>query len=169
MFTHIKSILPEIQKEIKEKIKHVEDRLKDLGPALPSKRNEKIHLLWNMITDFCSIFRNTISGKYDPRQGRSRDTIQGGAKIKNYYYKLFREYTGKFSATSDYADFDIEKAIIMHEGDSIPGFPSVDVFIYLLQPQLEKLKVRHSFLLIALLGACHRVPARCVYVPRVAR
>ena len=34
----------------------------------------------------------------------------------------------------------IERAIAMHEGDSIPGFPSVDVFYYLIQPQLEKLR-----------------------------
>ena len=37
-------------------------------------------------------------------------------------------------------DIDIERAIMLHEGDSIPGFPSVDVFIYLIQPQLDKLK-----------------------------
>ncbi len=29
---------------------------------------------------------------------------------------------------------------MLHEGDTIPGFPSVDVFIYLIQPQLEKLR-----------------------------
>lgn len=34
----------------------------------------------------------------------------------------------------------IQKAIQMHEGDGLPGFPSVDVFIYLINPQLEKLK-----------------------------
>ena len=34
----------------------------------------------------------------------------------------------------------IERAIAVHEGDSIPGFPSVDVFYYLVQPQLEKLR-----------------------------
>ena len=34
----------------------------------------------------------------------------------------------------------IERAIAMHEGDSSPGFPSVDVFYYLVQPQLEKLR-----------------------------
>jgi hypothetical protein len=28
----------------------------------------------------------------------------------------------------------------MHEGDGLPGFPSVDVFIYLVTPQLEKLR-----------------------------
>ena len=35
MFTHIKHNLPEITKEIREKAKEVEDRLKDLGPPLP--------------------------------------------------------------------------------------------------------------------------------------
>jgi len=34
----------------------------------------------------------------------------------------------------------IQKAIQMHEGDGLPGFPSVDVFIYLINPQLEKLR-----------------------------
>jgi hypothetical protein len=34
----------------------------------------------------------------------------------------------------------IEKAIVMHEGDNIPGFPTFDVFVYLIQPQLEKLR-----------------------------
>lgn len=28
----------------------------------------------------------------------------------------------------------------MHEGDSLPGFPSIDVFVYLINPQLEKLR-----------------------------
>lgn len=28
----------------------------------------------------------------------------------------------------------------MHEGDGLPGFPSVDVFVYLITPQLEKLR-----------------------------
>ena len=29
---------------------------------------------------------------------------------------------------------------MQHEGDTIPGFPSVDVFVYLIQPELEKLR-----------------------------
>jgi dynamin 1-like protein len=34
----------------------------------------------------------------------------------------------------------IERAIAMHEGDQIPGFPSVDVLNYLIAPQLDKLR-----------------------------
>ena len=66
--------------------------------------------------------------------------ISGGARIKLMFHSLYKEFGANYSATSDYSDFDIEKAIIMHEGDTIAGFPSVDVFIYLVQPQLEKLR-----------------------------
>lgn len=34
----------------------------------------------------------------------------------------------------------MQKAIQLHEGDGLGGFPSVDVFIYLITPQLEKLR-----------------------------
>ena len=48
------------------------------------------------------------------------------------FHNLYKDLGPNYSATADYSDFDIEKAIIMHEGDTIPGFPSVDVFIYLI-------------------------------------
>ena len=37
-------------------------------------------------------------------------------------------------------DEDIERAIKNHQGDSIPGFPSIHAFLYLLSPRLQKLK-----------------------------
>ena len=46
LFTHIKHNLPEILKEIKDKIRDIEDRLKDLGPSLPMDGHEKMQLLW---------------------------------------------------------------------------------------------------------------------------
>ena len=86
MFTHIKHNLPEITKEIKEKIKDIEERLVDLGPPLPSDGSEKMHVLWNMITDFITIYKNTITGKYDSKRKMDNNTgrkeISGGAKIK---------------------------------------------------------------------------------------
>jgi dynamin 1-like protein len=68
MFTHIKHNLPEITKEIRDKAKDIEDRLKDLGPPLPSEATDKMHLLWNMITDFVTIYKNTITGKFDSKR-----------------------------------------------------------------------------------------------------
>ena len=95
LFTHIKHNLPEITKEIKEKQRDIEDKLKDLGPPLPSEGHEKMHLLWNMITDFVTIFKNNITGKFDSKRYSSnlnanKKEITGGAKIKLHFYSLYK-------------------------------------------------------------------------------
>jgi len=68
LFTHIKHNLPEIMKEIRNKVKETEDDLRDLGPPMPAETPEKMQLLWNMITDFIQTYKNTISGKYDAKR-----------------------------------------------------------------------------------------------------
>lgn len=91
LFTHIKHNLPEITKEIKEKQRDIEERLRDLGPPLPSDGNEKMHLLWNMITDFVTIYKNTITGKFDSKRYQGglnnpqKKELSGGAKIKLHF------------------------------------------------------------------------------------
>jgi len=146
LFTHIKHNLPEIIKEIRAKSNETEEELRDLGAPMPASQSEKMHVLWNMITEFVQTYKNQIQGKYDPKRqnlsragGPQRSELSGGAKIKMGFYKLYGEYED-FNATQEYSDMVIERAIAMHEGDSIPGFPSVDVFYYLIQPQLEKLR-----------------------------
>jgi hypothetical protein len=137
LFTHIKHNLPEIIKEIRDRSKETEGELRDLGPAMPSSSGEKMHLLWNMVTEFVTTYKDNIQGKYDPRRmggpsnGPLRAELSGGSKIKMLCYRLYSEFEG-YNATQEYSDIVIERAIAMHEGDSIPGFPSVDVFYYLL-------------------------------------
>lgn len=55
------------------------------------------------------------------------------------FYGLYSELES-FNATQEFSDMSIERAIAMHEGDQIPGFPSVDVLNYLLAPQMDKLR-----------------------------
>ena len=144
LFTHIKHSLPEIMKEIRDKQKITEEDLKDLGPEMPNEDAAKTQLLWTMITDFIQTYKNTISGRYDHRRamtahGENRFEISGGARIKMNFYNLYQEFEG-YRACTEYNDMHVQKAIQMHEGDGLPGFPSVDVFIYLINPQLEKLR-----------------------------
>ena len=142
-FNHIKRSLPEVLKEINGKIKVCEDRLKMLGQPLPRTQKEKIQMIWNLITAFCENFKNSIKGKYDAKlsTGRVTNELSGGAKIKIMFGELYGNYIEyDYRATKEYTDKQIEKAILIHEGDNIPGFPSFDSFLYLLQPLLENLK-----------------------------
>ena len=82
LFTHIKNYLPEIVKEINSIKKDVEDDLKNLGTPLPSSEHEKMHLLWNMVTEFCDSFKNTISGRLMKSFTKKDKSMSGGARIK---------------------------------------------------------------------------------------
>ena len=130
LFTHIKHFLPDILREIVYKLKECEERMKDLGPSAPTDPRSKTQLLWTMITDYCEIYKNQIRGKYDRRRSsRITKDLEGGGVIKGHFNNLLSEYTGMYSACDRYSDEDIERAISLHEGDTIPGFPSADVFI----------------------------------------
>lgn len=145
LFVHIKHSMPAIINEVRDKQKEAEHELRDLGQPMPSSDSDKKHLLWNMLTEFVQTYKNQIGGKYDARRkvqsggGPVRQELSGGARIKMGFYKLYADLEER-KATQEYTDMNIERAIAMHEGDSIPGFPSVDVFYYLAQPQLEKLR-----------------------------
>jgi hypothetical protein len=111
---------------------------------MPNEANAKMQLLYHMITDFVTVYKNSITGKFDSKRNTSQNPhekkISGGARIKLCFHSLYKEFARDYCATADYSDADIEQAIMQHEGDTIPGFPSVDVFVYLIQPELEKLR-----------------------------
>ena len=99
----------------------------------------KLSMLWNMLNEYCEIYRNVLEGRYDSKRlSFLRD--EGGYKVKALFKNLLDEYTGDYKATANYKDENIDYALTIHEGDSIPGFPSVDAFYYLLKPQLEVIK-----------------------------
>ena len=138
-FKIIRDNLPRIIRAINDRMKEAESELASLGNPMPIDDAGKMSLLWTMLNEYCDIFRNVLKGKYDnKRLAFLKD--EGGYKIKVLYKKLLDEFTGDYKATAGYTDENINYALTIHEGDSIPGFPSVDAFTYLLKPQLEKLK-----------------------------
>ena len=128
LFNHIRNLLPAIIKEIKDKLKECEDRLKDLGPSLPIEQKDKMQLIWTMITDFTENFKNTIKGRYDPRRTNIHSELSGGAVIKmmvrffrqkmqsniliysffSQFNELYEDFIQKgYRATKEYSDKDI--------------------------------------------------------------
>ncbi len=138
-FKIIRDNLPRIIKAINDRMKEAEEELSSLGNPMPIDDAGKMSLLWSMLNEYCDIFRNVLKGKYDNKR-LSFLKDEGGYKIKIIYKKLLEDYTKDFKATAGYTDDNINYALTIHEGDSIPGFPSVDAFTYLLKPQLEKLR-----------------------------
>ena len=62
-------------------------------------------------------------------------------QIQELFNEFFEKYSkAGFSICNDYSDRDIRKAIENYAGDSIPGFPSFDSFLSLINPKLELLR-----------------------------
>lgn len=120
LFTHIRHNLPEIVNEIKSKLKETQIELEDLGEPMPTTKGEKLHVVWAMITEFVQSYKNQISGKFDTKRrgqgGPQQQQLSAGSKIKQQFYRLYSEYEN-YSATQEYSDMAIERAIAMHEGD----------------------------------------------------
>ena len=140
-YNHIKSVMPDIYQEVLSMITESEERLKELGTPLPSSESEKTHFFWQVITQFCEAFKIQLTGKYDMKAPPEANDASSALTIRQMYSGLFSEFMNKkFHASMEYKDADIERAITQYEGDNLSGFPSIDAFIQLLQPQLERLK-----------------------------
>lgn len=141
LYAHIRSSLPEIIKEISEKLKSSQKRLSELGNPMPETELEKTHLLMKLSNSFILAFKSQISGKIDIRNLRQNSELFGGARIKLAFYNLFQEFSSSdYRVSENFLDKDIENALILHEGDQMSGFVSVDAFYYLISPEIEKLK-----------------------------
>eukprot|EP01017_Pseudomicrothorax_dubius_P043096 TRINITY_DN7122_c0_g1_i1.p1 TRINITY_DN7122_c0_g1~~TRINITY_DN7122_c0_g1_i1.p1 ORF type:complete len:726 (+),score=211.30 TRINITY_DN7122_c0_g1_i1:59-2236(+) len=142
LYSHIRKCLPDIIREINNRTRECESRLKELGPPLPRENTEKMQLVWNMITEFTEKYKNVIKGKYDAMRIGESKAISSGSIIKKYFYDLYDDLLEKDKkhVSCKYKDTDISRAIRLHQGDSIPGFLSIDSFLYLIHPLLQDLK-----------------------------
>jgi hypothetical protein len=90
-----------------------------------------------MILDYTTGIKNTISGKYFS----GSKVVGGAAKIREDMKKIYEEYNAlDYKCSEAYTDKQIQQSIQIHQGDQIDGFPSMDSFLFLMIPQIEKLK-----------------------------
>lgn len=133
---HLRSIL----NEVNEKAKECEAVIKSLGDPLPKDGKEKIHLIWKILTQFTERYIGEIKGKSGQNVSQTIEKevrLSTGSMIKAMFEDLYDEQSKKdYRVTSDLREEDIERAIKNHQGDSIPGFPSIHAFLYLLSPRL---------------------------------
>merc|ERR1719171_96468 len=67
-------------------------------------------------------------------------STSGGSKVRAILNEFLVEFLDE-NITKEMSDIDIDRAIRMHEGDSLPGFPSPDTFEFLALPHLQKIAI----------------------------
>ena len=144
MYDHMKNVLPSILREINHKIKNCESNISKLGPPIPDDNKEKLDGIWRDISTFFEKFKSNVKGEYIERFSMHEDgkmKVLASAQIHILFNNLYKSYVHNFNASMQYKDSEIEKTVNMYAGDTLPGFLSVDCFVALLSPLLEKLRV----------------------------
>ena len=109
--------------------------MEKLGPGIAKTPQELIDYVWKLIAKFLRIYKNSLEGTRDPEYPEE----PFGPKIRKMMNEFYKE-TYEDPATEDLKDEDIERAMRDFPGDSIPGLPSIDDFLALLNALLAKLK-----------------------------
>lgn len=91
--------------------------------------------MWKQIAKFLKVYKNSLEGMRDEDYGEEPFGPRL-RKIMNEFYVI--EYEEK--AAQNISDREIESAMHKYSINSIPGFPSLDAFLSLLNPLMNKLK-----------------------------
>lgn len=141
MYSHIRRVMPSIVQEIDEKIYDCRNLLEELGTPLPTEMRDKLMMLWQLISRFNDSFHSAITGEYNNDTKKVDKKLLGGAQIDYKFRELYmKELRPKHRASKKYDDKKIKNAIVMHTGDQLPGFISMDMFTALINPLLEDLR-----------------------------
>ncbi|CAD8128303.1 unnamed protein product [Paramecium sonneborni] len=144
LYRRIRSFLPELMREINNRVGKIQVRLDVLGPGLPVEDSDKMHYIWKLIHEFSVRFRNSITGSYQKVKSTKKNDffqVPAGAKIKLLFSELYDEFNDlDYQALKKYSEDDITQVIQKYSALTIPGFLPVDAFYALLNPELKRLQ-----------------------------
>ena len=100
--------------------------------------------MWQLADELCTLFINELNGKYDLRReelNKSKNKKSVSSEINIEFDEYFEDFaTIKFQVTEKHSDEEIYGILTAYQGENLPGFPSMDAFLYLMLPKLEMLK-----------------------------
>lgn len=143
MYKHIADSFPEIEEEINEKLLETNSKLDRLGESLPVEDYDKQAHLFKITKEYLSLLENKIKGKFDENSKivlKNESNFSFGAKIRMIFKNLYKEMINDYSASKHYNDKHFIQKIHKYQGDSLPGFPTIALFLDLINPELEKLR-----------------------------
>lgn len=145
MYSHMKNVMPSIVREINLKIKNCESNLHKLGTPIPVDNKDKLDSLWKEISIFYDELKAELRGDFLKKdvakiELESKVRVLASAQINMLFNKLYNNYIMNYKASAVYRDSEIEKTVAMHSGNTLPGYISMDCFLALSNPLLEKMR-----------------------------
>ena len=143
MYKHIADALPDIEEEINIKLEETNTKLDRLGESIPIEEKDKQSHLFRLMKEYLSLLGKKIKGKFDENSKitlKNESSYSFGAQIKFIFKELYLDMAENYSASKHYSSDHFIEKIKKYQGDSLPGFPTIGLFLDLMNPELEKLR-----------------------------
>ena len=143
MYKHIADSLPEIEEEISQKLIETDGKLGSLGDSIPYEEKDKQSLLFRLMKEYLRLLEHKIKGKFDENTKitlKNESNYSFGAQINFIFKELYRGMSENYLASKSYDSEHFVEKIKKYQGDSLPGFPTIGLFLDLINPELEKLR-----------------------------
>eukprot|EP00062_Callorhinchus_milii_P020681 gi/632976597/ref/XP_007904885.1/ PREDICTED: interferon-induced GTP-binding protein Mx-like isoform X2 [Callorhinchus milii] len=156
---HISKCLPNLRRDVEEKLSKTRKELKLYGNGIPTSENERLAFLIDKITEFCSQIISLVSGE---DTGNHTEEMRYFPQVRHEFsaWKTFLDDKGL--NFQDTLRDEIEEYDNLHRGQELPGFVNYKTFESIMkdeifkleEPAIQKLKIiaeitRTSFLNIA--------------------
>lgn len=93
---------------------------------------------------FIDKFKSNVKGEFSENywlgETRPEDQILAAAQISILFNDLFKEYLCNYKASKEYSNSQMQKILDMYMGNTMPGYVSIDCFMALVCPLMEKLR-----------------------------
>ena len=92
--------------EIDQKVRECNEKLEGLGQPLPTTDQERMQMLWDLVSKFAIQFKSSIQGKFN--KSANFKNVPEGAKIRIIFNDIYSEVNkDDYKASGRYKDKDI--------------------------------------------------------------
>ncbi|XP_031439680.1 interferon-induced GTP-binding protein Mx-like [Clupea harengus] len=136
LVSHINRSLPQLEKQIKEKLEKTSTELRMLGDGVPQDETERDNFLIEKISRFNQVLTDIVSAEEDVGDTDTRVFT----KIRREFSNWKTELENKVFQLQEHLRDEVEEYTRIHRGKELPGFVNYRTFQSIVRKHVEDLE-----------------------------
>ncbi|XP_067300159.1 interferon-induced GTP-binding protein Mx-like isoform X2 [Pseudorasbora parva] len=133
---HITKTLPQLQKQLEDKLEKTTEDLRELGDGVPTDEQEKIHFFITKIRQF----NDVIEGVKRAEEDLNKSDKRVFTKIREEFGKWKIVLDAKYIKTEETLRDEVEEYVRTRRGKELPGFVNYRTFENIVKKHIEELE-----------------------------
>ncbi|XP_062390062.1 interferon-induced GTP-binding protein Mx-like isoform X1 [Sardina pilchardus] len=136
LVSHIKRSLPQLEKQIKDKLEKAVTELRRLGDGVPQDEAERANFLIEKINSFNQVLTDMVRAEEEVGDSQTRVFTN----IRKMFKKWKTDLDSKATELEEYLRDEVEDYNVAHRGKELPGFVNYRTFETIVRRHVEDLE-----------------------------